>query len=106
MSKFFDYDSVTGVRYDTEDEEGDDITVHASQDLQAVVDRATKIRNSGDADLCIKNDFWPYCTIPTWLEIELRNKGINIYDRDCTKDLLREINTNYPKFKYTRLHHE
>jgi len=105
MSKFFEYDPVTGVRYDTEDAEGDNITVHASQDLQPILDHTQRIRNSGVADDA-GSDFAPYCTIPTWLEIELRNKGINIYDKNSTKRLLREINTNYPAFKYTRLHHE
>ena len=106
ITKFFDFDPVTGVRCDTTDGEGDDITVYASQDLQPVLDHTKRIRDSGLADEGIKKDFWHYATIPTWLEIELRSKGINIYDKNCTKDLLRELNTNYPKFKTTRLHHE
>lgn len=106
MSKFFEFDPVTGVRYDTEDDEGDKITVHASQDLQPILDHTQKLRNNNATDGGIKKDFWHYATIPTWLEIELRAKGINIYDKNCTQDLLRELNTNYPKFKVTNLHHE
>jgi len=105
MSKFFEYDPFTGVRYDTEDSYGDDIIVNASQNVQPHLDAAAKMRNSGEADLGIKRDFWHYCTIPTSVEIELKGKGIEIHNKNHLKALLKEINTNYPHLKMTRLHH-
>ena len=106
MAQFFDYDAHLGLRYDTE--EGDDgkITVHARQDVQPYVDFATEVRNSGVADKGIKRDLWKYCTIPTHVQLAMMEKGINIHNKDHSKAMLREINTNYPHLKYTRLHHE
>jgi len=106
MSKFFEFDPYTGMRYDTEDGDGDDITVHAKQDVQPYIDFATKVRNSGVADKGIKRDIWKYATIPTHVELAMRDKGINIYKKEHQKAMLKEINTNYPHLKYTRLHHE
>ena len=106
MSKFFDFDPTTGMTYYTEDGEGDKITVHSVQDVQPFIDHATRVRNSGVADKGIKRDVWKYCTIPTHVELALRDKGINIYKKEDQKAMLREINQNYPYLKYTRLHHE
>jgi hypothetical protein len=107
MSEFFDYNPEKGLRYDTDyDPMTGKITLHTSQDVQPSVDWATKIRHAGARDKGIKNELWHYCTIPTHVELELRQKGLNIYDKNCTKDLLREINTNYPHLKMTRKHHE
>jgi hypothetical protein len=92
--------------YYTEDGEGDEITVHSVQDVQPFIDHATRVRNSGVADKGIKRDVWKYCTIPTHVELALRDKGINIYKKEDQKAMLKEINTNYPYLKYTRLHHE
>ena len=107
MAEFFDYDPHLGIRYDTEyDEVTDKITVHAQQDVQQYVDFATEVRNSGVADKGIKRDVWKYCTIPTIVQMQMRNKGIDIYNKDHYQAMIKEINTNYPKLKYTTLHHE
>lgn len=104
MSEFFSYSQHNGMRYDTE-EEGDNITIHSSQDVQPALDRMAEKR-SMDESKRKKMVFRHYCTIPTWLEVELREKGIDIYNKHQTKELFKEINTNYPKLKATRMHHE
>lgn len=105
MSEFFDYNPNNGMIYHTEDgnKEGE-IIVGATQDVEPIVDHLTDKRNAeGDG---IKRGMWHYCSIPTTVEVELRKKGINIYNKHQTKELLREINTNYPYLKATRRHHE
>ena len=106
MAEFFDYDPLTGMTYTTEYNENDDTTtVHSSQDLQAVVDYATRVRNNND-NSGIKEEWWRYCIIPTHVELALRDKGIHIHNKNHQKAMFREINQNYPYLKLTNLHHE
>ena len=100
MSEFFDYNPNNGMRYDTE-EGHEKITVHSTQDIEPLLDHLKDKRGKER-----KAHFRHYCSIPTFVEIELRNKGINIYNKDHTARVLREINQNYPKLKATNLHHE
>ncbi|MHA2067374.1 MAG: hypothetical protein ACXABY_23645 [Candidatus Thorarchaeota archaeon] len=106
MSEFLDYDPVHGLTYSTDyDPVEDKIILHSQQDLTKTLEHCETRRNENDG--ITKGDgFWLYCTVPAWLELELREKGINIHDKNCTKDFIKEINQNYPKFKYTTLHHE
>jgi hypothetical protein len=39
------------------------------------------------------------------VEMELKKKGIDIYNPNQTKELLKEINTNYPYLKATIAKH-
>jgi hypothetical protein len=107
MSEFLDYDPLHGLTYSTDyDPVEDKIILHSQQDLTQTLEHCAAKRNSDDGTVIPKGHFWPYCTVPAWLELELREKGINIHDKNCTKDFIKEINQNYPKFKYTTLHHE
>ena len=97
---FFDYNQNTEVRYDMQESDGK-LTIHAQQDVEPLLDHLKDRRGHKD-----KGNFRHYCSIPTFVEIELRNKGINIYNKAHTPRVLREINENYPKLKATRMHHE
>ena len=102
MSEFFDYNHNNGMRYDTE-QDNDKIIIHSSQDVAPIIEHmARKRNNEGNG---IKRGMWHYCSIPTTVELELRQKGINIYNKHQTKELLKEINTNYPHLKATRMKH-
>jgi len=108
MAKFFKQNLIgvnddRGTWYEYEDTD-DGFLIHTKQDISPVVDWAKKQRQSGKNDQV--GEFNHYASIPAHVELELRAKGINIYDKNCTKDLLREINTNYPWLKTTNLHHE
>lgn len=107
MSEFFDYDPVAGMTYYTDyDHDNDEIVVHSVQDVQPHLDWAKEVRNSNVADKGIKRDMWHYAIIPTHVQLELRQKGINIYKKDHWRAMLKEINTNYPHLKMTSLKHE
>ena len=48
MSEFFDYSPHNGMRYDTEEDDRGNITIHSSQDVQPVLDRMQEVRSLGD----------------------------------------------------------
>jgi hypothetical protein len=102
--ELFDYDPRTGIRsfFDYNELTGEGV-FRREQDVSSVVDFATSVRNQGLADGELKKDDYMchYAIIPPGVELELREKGINIYDPNCTKRLLEEINKNYPMLKMT-----
>lgn len=106
MAEFFDWNPAHGTWYESEyDYQDGKITIATMQDVEPVVDFCKAKRNSDHGDTGIKRGFWHYAKIPTHVELELRQKGISIYERGQTKELLREINQNYPYLKVTNKHH-
>ena len=105
MPKFLDYNPARGTWYEEDyDHTEDKYIVHIKQDVEPVLEVAKAERNSGINDKV--GDFSKYAIIPAHVEVELRQKGINIYNQHQTKELLREINRNYPYLKTTNLKHE
>lgn len=102
--EFFEYDPLTGVTYETE-QDGDVTILHASQDLTPLIERNKRIANEGVKDKGIKESWWHYADIPPVVYLELRKKGIDIHNPDHGKAMFREINTNYPMLKLTHKHH-
>jgi len=105
MAEFFGWNPERGVWYEVEDDpQTGGIIIHTKQDIQPHLDWAKKQRASGVNDsggVRDKNDIKHYAHIPTHVELELRQKGLNIYDKNNTKRLIREIETNYPLCKVT-----
>ena len=105
MSEFFDYDPNNGMIYSMDyDHRTDETVIHSKQDVGPILDHMADKRKKDD-DSGIGRGLWHYCTIPTRVELELKQKGIDIYDKNCLKDVLREINQNYPYLKATRKNH-
>lgn len=105
MKRFFDANKDAGtVNYFDYDDQTDEITIQTVQDVSGLLDQLRNKRND-IGDRAIKEEFWHYATIPAVVEIELRNKGIDIYDKNCTKRLYKEINENYPWLKASNKHH-
>jgi len=103
---FLEYDPTLGVRYDFDyDPETGRASVGYQQDVQAVLDLAQRVRADRVTDEGIKKGFWHFCTIPTTVQIELMNKGIDIYKANDFPRLCAEINTNYPYLKMTEKTH-
>jgi len=108
MAEFFDYNPDTGVtEYFSYDEATGDVTIRHEQDVEAVLQRAKHLRDSGKGDLGIKNNWWHYCILPTTVQIELRQKGIDFMSKDPRdlKRLFQEIDANYPYLKTTNKKH-
>lgn len=103
MPEFFDYDPLTGLRYDLDyKEDTGEAIIHTSQDIQAVLDYNAALRNDGLTDKGIKESWWLYAKIPPIFQLKMRAKGINVEDGRHIDRLLAEINTNYPALKCTQ----
>lgn len=106
MAEFFDWNPHRGTWYEHDyDEQTGKTIIHTKQDVKPVVDHAQRMRDSGYVDRGIKKGWWRYATIPAHVELELRQKGINIYKTEQTNELLKELDLNYPHLKYTYKKH-
>jgi hypothetical protein len=105
MAKTYDYNPVNGNWYEIEDnlQNPGELFIHTKADSQAVIDRAKKLRNNNVNDKV--GEFNHYAIISPGLELELKNKGIDIYDKNNTAKIVKEIEQNYPKFKVSNLRH-
>lgn len=100
--ELFDYDPVTGIRsYWEYDEDTGQGKFRREQDVTAVVDYATRLRNELDDKRLEDNYMRLYAVIPPGVEMELQGKGISLYDPNNTRRILEEINKNYPALKTT-----
>lgn len=109
MAELFDYDPDTGLtRHWDYDEQSGVATIHTSQDVSEVLRRNAYMRNTGAADKSLKKDdyFCKYASIPMVVVMELRKKGIDVFNEDHGKALMRELNTNYKWLKTTELTHD
>jgi hypothetical protein len=103
MSEFFDFDPLTGLRYDFDyNEETGDAIIHTTQDVSALLDYNAALRNAGATDKGIKESWWLYAKIPPIFMLKMRAKGINVEDGRHIDRVLAEINTNYPLLKTTQ----
>lgn len=106
MAQFFDYNPHRGTWYETEEDADGNLTIATRQDIAPVLEETKRRRNHGETDKGIKRDFWHYATIPAHVELEMKQKGVNIYNKDQTKEMLKMINRDYPYLKNTYLKHE
>jgi hypothetical protein len=105
MAKTFEYNPHRGTWYEFEDDpQTGGLIIKTKQNVQPVLDRNRKLRNSGVNDLGglrDHEDLKHYASIPAHVELALRQKGINIYDQNQTKEMISEIERNYPECKVT-----
>ena len=108
MSKFLDFNPENGAWVETDYSAHEDkITVSRKQDLQGVLDYAKANRNSGINDKIGKDFFFSkYAIIPAVVQVDMMKKGIDINNPHQTKEVMKEINQNYPHLKMTNLTHD
>ena len=71
-------------------------------DVSFFLDRMKAIRDNPEISANgMKEDWWYYCSIPEVIEMELMKKGLFLSDKNHTKAILKEINTNYSYLKAT-----
>lgn len=103
MPEFFDYDPLTGLRYDFDyDEETGNAIIHTTQDVEPLLDYNKRLANDSLTDKGIKESWWLYAKIPPIFMLKMRAKGINVEDGRHIDRVLAEINTNYPYLKTTQ----
>jgi hypothetical protein len=103
MSIYFDHNPDTGVvqHYDY-DPLTDTHSITSTQDVSGFLEEMRKRRDDPDYwRKGVKQEFAHYATIPAIVEMQLKKKGINIYDPTATKAIIREIEQNYPFCKAT-----
>lgn len=111
MPEFFDYQPHTGVleQWDYDEQTGEAF-IHQSGVHDAFFSRNMEARNTRACDKGIMEngkEFHWYCSIPPVVQIELKNKGIDIYSKDPTmiRRMFDEINAKYPYLKMTDKNH-
>jgi len=106
MSDFFDWNPDRGTWYEHDfDEQTGKTIITTKQDVQPVIDAAKRKRDSGYVDRGIKKGWWHYASIPAHVEIDLKKRGISIYDQNQTNELLKIIDSEYPYLKNTYKKH-
>lgn len=106
MSKFFDFDPLNGVTSYTDTDEMTGLTyVRQEEDVEPLLDHTKELANTSATDSGMKEGMWLYAQIPPTVIIELKKKGIDIYNRMDHKRLFKELNTNYKYLKTTQKIH-
>lgn len=103
MAEFFEYDPLTGIRTDTSyDDQTGELTIHRSSDVEQVLNWTTAARNEAGLNReGIAEGWWLYAKIPPIEMLKMRQKGINIFDKEDAPLMFREINEHYPHLKCT-----
>lgn len=107
MSQFFEFDAAHGIRTDTEyDEATGQMTIHRTADVEPVLDYTKALARDGEVSRRgIKESWWLYAKIPPIVMLQLRAKGINIFDKNDEPRVFAELNTNYLHLKCTAGNH-
>jgi hypothetical protein len=106
MAEFFEYDPITGIRTDTSyDEMTGEMTLHRSGDVETVMDFTKSMANDlGMNREGMKTGYWLYAKLPPIIILQMRAKGINVFDSNDQKKMFAEINEHYPFLKTTTGH--
>ena len=110
MKRVLDHDPLTGVtEWFDYDPVADEVRIWSEtndRDIKSFLDTTQTQRNDEDfSRRGIKQGFWKYASLPAHVIVELRSKGIDVFNPGHTKDLVREINANYPATKTTNKWH-
>lgn len=104
MPQFFDYNAERGTWYEDDWDHGENkFVLHTKQDVAPVLDYAKDQRNSGINDKV--GDFCLYAVIPAVAELQMRERGIDFYNKHQTKEVIRFIEQEAPNLKCTNLRH-
>lgn len=99
MARTFEYNH-DGSYHIIEDNPDGSLTIHHNQDVSAAVNWATKQRNSGQNDyggLRDRNDLKHFATVPMGAILSMRDEGIDFWNKDHEKDMLKWLQNNAPK---------
>ena len=101
MSEFFEMDETTGIQTDTSwDEATQQMSLIRTADVEPVLDEAKRQANENGKDLAgIKNGWMRYATLPPIVILQMRAKGINVFDQNDQPRMFAEINEHYPHLK-------
>lgn len=103
MSDFFEIDPHTGIKTDFKWNENDQqYTLLRTADVEPVLDFTKAVSNEvGLNREDIKRGWWLYAKLPPIVILQMRAKGINVYDKNDSARMFAELNSNYPHLKCT-----
>jgi len=105
MSKTFEYNHDGSYHIIEDDPQNPGtINIHHNQDVKAAVDWATKQRNHGVNDLGgkrDKSDVKHYATVTMGAILSMRKQGIDFWNKDHEKGMLKWIERKGKKCKVT-----
>ena len=103
MSDFMEIDPLTGIKTDAIWNENDqEYTLIRSIDVEPVLDFTKATANEvGMNREDIKAGWWLYAKLPPIVIVQMRAKGINVYDKNDQERMYAEINSHYPHLKCT-----
>jgi hypothetical protein len=101
MAKTFEYNHDGS--YHIMEDSPDGLLITQAQDVTAALDWAKKQRNHGLNDFGGKRDeeLKHYATVPMGAILEMRKEGIDFWNKDHEKAMLKWIERNAPKCKVT-----
>ena len=100
MPILFDHNSVTGVsQYFDYDPAKDTYYLTSTQDISGMLDNIKKSRDNPEIwNKGVKQEWAHFASIPPVVEMQLKQKGIDMYNPSQTKELIKEINTKFDEF--------
>lgn len=103
MAELFEIDPITGIRTETSfNDETGEMTLIRSADAEDVLNFARDARNEAGLNReGIAEGWWLYAKIPPIVMLQMRAKGINIFNKEDQKLMFRELNEHYPHLKCT-----
>lgn len=103
MPEFYEYDPVTGIKTETAwDENAQEMTLIRTADVEPVLDYTKERANTvGLNRKDIAEGWWAYAKLPPIVILQMRAKGIDVFNRDHQMRMFQEINANYPHLKMT-----
>lgn len=103
MSDFMEYDPITGIKTEFKWNENDqEYTLLRTSDVQSVLDYTRA--SAADSELSkrgMAESWFMYAKLPPIVILQMRAKGIDVFNRDHQKRMFEEINTHYPHLKCT-----
>lgn len=106
--EFFDYCPFTGLTEYVEWNADGTFHMHYEQDIEPVSDFCKYLTNTGGTEHNFRKEGWLYAALPMIAVMKMKEKGFDAvgeHGKEGTRQLLKEINTNYPVFKTTHRHH-
>lgn len=103
MAEFFEFDPITGIKTELAWSESEQqMTVIRSADVEPVLNFTKAVANEvGLNREGIAEGWWIYAKLPPIVILQMRAKGIDVFDRNDQQRMFEEINTHYPHLKMT-----
>ena len=104
MAKTYEYNPWDGSYHVLEDLADGGLAITHCQDIDAALDWTKKQQNSGHNDyggLRDKNDIKHYATVSMGAILEMRKEGIDFWNKNHEKDMLKWLERKAPKCKVT-----